>query len=136
MNDEPVLAEKLEALRRCLERVRTKMPPSPEALKADIDAQDIVSVNLERAVQASVDITLHILSTTNSPAPRTMAEAFLALANGGRLSRPVAERMVKAVGFRNIAVHAYRSLDWDVVFQIGTRHLDDFRDFMREAVPS
>lgn len=63
-----------------------------------------------------------------------VAASFTQLAETGRLSAPVAVRMVKAVGFRNISVHAYRSIDWEVVYRIGTLHLDDFRDFIREVV--
>ena len=37
--------------------------------------------------------------------------------------------MKKAVGFRNIAVHAYDTMDWDIVFAIASRHLQDFADF-------
>lgn len=37
----------------------------------------------------------------------------------------------KAVGFRNIAVHSYSSIDWAVVQAIVTRHLGDFEDFAR-----
>ncbi|HWU75333.1 MAG TPA: HepT-like ribonuclease domain-containing protein [Rhodanobacter sp.] len=32
----------------------------------------------------------------------------------------------KAVGFRNLAVHSYSSIDWAIVHAIATRHLDDF----------
>jgi uncharacterized protein YutE (UPF0331/DUF86 family) len=33
------------------------------------------------------------------------------------------------VGFRNIAIHDYQTLDPRVVEAIVTRHLDDLRDF-------
>jgi uncharacterized protein YutE (UPF0331/DUF86 family) len=51
----------------------------------------------------------------------------------GVLTSATAERMAKAIGFRNVAVHAYRSLDWDIVFAIATTHLEDFRQFTREV---
>jgi len=41
--------------------------------------------------------------------------------------------MVKAVGFRNLAVHAYAALDWAITHRIATEHLDDFRAFAREV---
>jgi hypothetical protein len=46
-----LIESKLESLRRCLERIRQRCPDSAEALKADVDLQDIVSVNLTRAVR-------------------------------------------------------------------------------------
>jgi uncharacterized protein YutE (UPF0331/DUF86 family) len=41
----------------------------------------------------------------------------------------VAERMRKAVGFRNIAVHNYEAINWEVVMAIAQQHLGDFDDF-------
>ena len=52
----------------------------------------------------------------------------------GLLSHPCALHMAKAVGFRNIAVHEYASIDWDIVFAIVTRHLGDFRKFTAEIL--
>jgi uncharacterized protein YutE (UPF0331/DUF86 family) len=36
-----------------------------------------------------------------------------------------------AVGFRNIAVHNYRTIDWQIVFSIIHEHLDDFRQYAK-----
>ena len=41
----------------------------------------------------------------------------------------LAQRLKKAVGFRNIAVHNYEAINWDIVFAICKDHLADFRDF-------
>ena len=71
--DWQVVEEKLESLRRCLARIEDRCPPSLEALEQDIDAQDIVSVNLTRAVQLAVDLAAHILSESSIPPPATMA---------------------------------------------------------------
>ena len=63
-----------------------------------------------------------------------MAQTFEALKKTGCLDAATAERMVKAVGFRNTAVHAYQEIDWDIVYRIITEHLDDFRDFARQIL--
>jgi uncharacterized protein YutE (UPF0331/DUF86 family) len=38
------------------------------------------------------------------------------------------------VGFRNVAVHDYRTLDLDIVESIITRHLDELLEFSQVAV--
>ncbi len=48
--DRGVIADKLERLRRCVQRIEHKRPPTLAALAADVDLQDILSVNLERAI--------------------------------------------------------------------------------------
>jgi uncharacterized protein YutE (UPF0331/DUF86 family) len=132
--DKDVLMNKLESLRRCVQRVQDKAPVSSDLLKGDYDLQDIIVLNLERAVQTCVDIGLHIISDLEIPVPDTMAETFKSLNRAGYLDDLATERMTKAVGFRNTAVHAYQEMDWEIVYRIITEHLDDFRDFSRQIM--
>ena len=99
-------------------------------LSSDLDLQDIISVNLERAVQICVDIASHRAADVSVRPPATMAEAFLQLSTMGVIPHELSLRMNKAVGFRNIAVHQYQRIDWDVVFLLITKHLDDFPWYM------
>ena len=129
--DRVVLDTKLESLRRCVARIEARRPPSAELLARDADAQDIVALNLTRAVQLCVDIAAHIASGSASAAPRTMGEAFDRLADTGCIDGALAARMKAAVGFRNIAVHNYQDIDWQIVHRIIHERLGDFRDFAR-----
>ena len=72
---------------------------------------------------------LHLIAETDARPPSTMAENFEALKNLQLINPALSERMTKAVGFRNIAVHSYQAIDWNIVFQICRHHLDDFRQF-------
>lgn len=127
--DRKLIEEKLESLRRTLVRVAAKCPASEEALAGDADLQDIIVVNLTRAVQICVDVASHVLADSNEQPPETMGAAFDALASFGVLSPETAVRMKKAVGFRNIAVHNYRTLDWKIVHAICHNRLGDFTEF-------
>lgn len=126
--DRRLIEEKLESLRRCVERVRERCPRDAEALANDPDAQDIVALNLIRAVQGSVDIAATLLADSKLPAPDTMGAAFDGLAELGAIEPELAARLKAAVGFRNIAVHSYQSIDWAIVHSLCTERLDDFRD--------
>ena len=80
--DREVIEQKLESLRRCLKRIAEKCPAESEKLINDLDLQDIIALNLSRAVQLCVDI------------------------GASRPQQPhLALRLKKAVGFLNIAVH-------------------------------
>ena len=129
--DSDIVSAKLESLRRCIERVRERTPESVQALQTDQDAQDILCLNLERAVQICVDIAAHIVSDAASVVPDTMAACFNTLYSQGVISETLAGRMRRAVGFRNISVHAYQTLDWAVVYAIATERLEDFLEFGR-----
>lgn len=127
--DRLIVAAKLEALRRCVARVETRRGVSAEALKTDPDRQDIVSLNLTRAVQLCVDLATHVLARTEQPTPTTMGETFTLLAAEGLIEDGLAARLRAAVGFRNVAVHTYQRIDWEIVHRISHEGLDDFRAF-------
>ncbi len=120
-----VLLAKAEALQRCIARIRSTCPTTAAALAASIDAQDIVSVNLVRAVQLAVDMATHVVAGQGLPPPTTMSESFDRLAETGRIHAALARRLRGAVGFRNLAVHAYDRIDWGIVHALATTRLAD-----------
>ncbi|MGR9109025.1 MAG: type VII toxin-antitoxin system HepT family RNase toxin [Gammaproteobacteria bacterium] len=129
--DREVILEKLEALRHCIRRVESKRPASAELLLTDWDLQDIITLNLTRAVQLCVDIASHIISCSEQPPPDSMGAAFENLASMGVLSNDLAVKMKKAVGFRNVAVHHYEAIDWQIVFSICWKNVEDFVAFAK-----
>ena len=129
--DREVVEQKLESLRRCVRRIETRCPADADTLAADFDLQDIVSLNLSRAVQLCVDIGAHLISGMDVPPPDTMGQTFDILAQSGVLNAELAHRLKKAVGFRNIAVHNYDAINWHIVHSIAKNHLTDFSAFAR-----
>ena len=127
--DREVVEQKLESLRRCLQRIQTKCPADAETLATDFDLQDIVSLNLSRAVQLCVDIGAHMISGMDVAAPDTMGQTFDILTQGGVIPAALAINLKKAVGFRNIAVHNYDAINWHIVHSIAKDHLADFSAF-------
>lgn len=132
--DREVIEQKLESLRRCVQRIQAKCPAQADALVADFDLQDILSLNLSRAVQLSVDIGAHIVAGLDVPPPGTMGQTFDLLADQGVLGRALADRLKKAVGFRNIAVHNYEVINWHIVHSIAKDQLDEFSEFAKAVV--
>lgn len=49
--DRDLIEARLESLRRCVERVAAKTPSTAEKLTLDADLQDVIALNLQRAVQ-------------------------------------------------------------------------------------
>jgi uncharacterized protein YutE (UPF0331/DUF86 family) len=129
--DWTLIEQKLESLRRALTRIRAKCPSTAAALAGDIDAQDIVTLNLSRAVQGCVDIGAHMLSAREQTPPGTMGQTFDALEAQGVISRDLADRLRRAVGFRNIAIHSYETINWEIVHVIVSKHLSDFDEFAK-----
>ena len=129
--DREVIEQKLESLRRCLQRVAEKCPADPATLGRDPDLQDIVTLNLTRAVQLCVDLGAHLIADLDVLLPDTMGQTFDALANAEVIPEPLAQQLKKAVGFRNIAIHHYEEIDWAIVHGIALNHLSDFSEFAK-----
>lgn len=130
--DKQLVFTKLESLRKCLLRIQDKAPISPELLMNDIDLQDIIALNLSRAVQLSVDISAHVISELDLDVPNTMGEAFDTLSQAKILDEVTALNLKKAVGFRNIAVHNYERINWLIVHAITQKNLADFKHFAKQ----
>ncbi|MBT4519582.1 MAG: DUF86 domain-containing protein [Halieaceae bacterium] len=130
--DQVILAQKLESLRRCIQRVEEKTPLDVEVLIRDPDIQDILVLNLTRAVQLCVDIGSHIISESDEAVPTTMGDVFSSLMALGAIQSATSEALKKAVGFRNVAVHNYDVINWEIVFAICEKSVDDFRGFAKE----
>ena len=68
----------------------------------------------------------------DAAAPATMAGVFGALGDLGVIEPETCEAMTKAVGFRNVAIHNYTVINWEIVHAICTDSIDDFRRFAKE----
>lgn len=128
MVDRDVVLAKVATIDRCLGRIADVRGQRRSAL-LPIDVEDIVLVNLQRAVQAAIDLAAHVVAAEAYGLPDSLAGSFSLLEGQGVLEAGLAERMRKMVGFRNIAVHNYQALDPEIVEAIVTRHLDDLRAF-------
>lgn len=70
-----------------------------------------------------------MLADADLPAPASMSESFEQMCQLGLIPADLALRIKKAVGFRNVADHAYQQINWTIVYSIITTRLDDFRAF-------
>jgi uncharacterized protein YutE (UPF0331/DUF86 family) len=126
--DTAVIDAKLRELSRRLGRVEARQPASLKQLASDEDLQDILTRNLELAVQICIDIAFHLCGG-HGVVPTTAAEAFSLLAKLGLIETGLAKNMQRAVGFRNVLAHEYAEVDWKIVMQVvrtGTRDLAAF----------
>jgi uncharacterized protein YutE (UPF0331/DUF86 family) len=85
-------------------------------------------------VQLSVDIGAHLIAGMDVPPPGTMGQTFDLLAQQGVVGKELANGLKKSVGFRNIAVHNYDSINWDIVHSIVKNQLREFSEFAKAIV--
>lgn len=134
--DELVLEKKIDSMLRCIQRIESRLPPTKEQFIKDLDAQDVIVLNLTRIIQLCVDIAMHVIAQTNIDAPQTMSQSFEKLERINVIDKRLSEKLKKSVGFRNIAVHNYDDLDLDLTFDIANKHINDFRNFIKQITAS
>jgi uncharacterized protein YutE (UPF0331/DUF86 family) len=131
MVDRDLVLAKIDTLERCLTRIEhARSRPGLEPL----DRQDITVLNLQRAVQAMIDLAAHVVARESMGVPDDLAASFDLLKRAGILDDELADRMRRMTGFRNVAVHEYRKLDPSVVEAIVRERLGDLRAFARAIV--
>lgn len=126
-----VILNKAEIIERCARRVRELYGPDPSRLRDDLLYQDAIILNLERACQAAIDLGMRWVRLEALGIPKESKDAFNLLAEAGRLPRELAKSLMGMVGFRNIAVHEYRELDFDIVEAIIRADFPDLRELIR-----
>lgn len=129
-----VSINKAATLERCVARVREEYSGNEANLFSDQTRQDAIILNLQRACEAAIDLAMHRVRLHRLGVPQESRDAFSMLAEAGRLDPVLSGRMAKMVGFRNVAVHDYRSLNLGIVKSIVTERLDDFLAMARWAL--
>jgi len=85
--DRQVIEQKFESLRRRLARIRERAPATAAERERDPDAQDVLTLNLTRAVQLCVDIGTHLIATRHLEDFTAFAAAIMTFM-GQRQDRP------------------------------------------------
>jgi len=126
-----VILNKAAIIERCVARVRQEHGGDPRNLAENLTRQDSIILNLQRACEAAIDLAMHLVRERRLGLPQESREAFDMLLEAGLIDAPLAGRLKRMVGFRNVAVHDYRKLDLQIVESIVSERLDDFLDFTR-----
>ena len=130
MVERNLIISKAGVVRKHLRRVEEKCCPDAESFLKDRDLQDIVSFNLQLAIQSCIDIAAHIVSDEGMGVPGSFNEMFYLLEENKYLPSELTEKMVKAAGFRNLLVHEYGKLDLKQVFEIAKHSARDLNEYM------
>jgi uncharacterized protein YutE (UPF0331/DUF86 family) len=87
-----------------------------EQLRRERDAQHLVLHALYLAVQASIDLALHIGADAGLPQSATYQDAFHRLGAAGLVDSPLTTRLAGWAGLRNVLAHLYPTIDHDRIY--------------------
>lgn len=129
-----VLLNKVATVQRCVARVREEYDKGPETFASDHTRQDAAILNVQRACEASLDIAQYIIRRDKLGVPQSARSALALIAQAGWVDETLSSILKNMVGFRNIAVREYQTLQLPILVSIITKHMDDFLIFTREVL--
>lgn len=124
-----ILYNKMAVIERCLMRIKEVYEDKPENLR-DYTKQDSIILNIQRAVEATIDIAMYIVSVKKLGIPQNSRDAFDILNDNGVIDDEIVDKVKAMIGFRNIAVHNYQKLNLEILQKVIENHLGDFQEFI------
>lgn len=129
-----VLLNKAATIERCVARAREEYAADPDTFASNFTRQDAAILNIQRACEAALDMGHHVIRSHSLGMPQSARDVFDLLATAQWLESSLAEAMKRMVGFRNIAVHQYQTLQLTITVNIIESHLDEFLAFSRQML--
>ncbi|GKT11000.1 DUF86 domain-containing protein [Desulforhabdus sp. TSK] len=115
MVNKRVLSSKTDAARRHVARIVEKRQVGLPVFIEDLDRQESILFNFQMAIQSCIDIASHVVAEEELGIAGSTNELFYLLEENGIIPTALAERMVQAVGFRNLIVHEYGRVNLEIV---------------------
>lgn len=129
-----VLINKAATIERCVQRAREEYFIDPATFATNFSRQDAAILNIQRACEAALDMGQHLIRRERLGVPQSARDVFALLARSGWIAQGLAEGLQRMVGFRNIAVHDYQSLQLPITVAIIEKHLDEFLQYSKALV--
>ena len=126
MVDTDLILAKAGSIKKHLNRVFEKRETDLRTFLKDIDRQESILFNIQMAVQNCIDIAAHIISDQGLGVPGSTNEMFYLLEEN-----EITEKMVKAVGLRNLIVHEYSKIDLDQIFEVAQKDITDLNEYLK-----
>ena len=83
------------------------------------------------AIEASIDLSNHLISQNNFPIPESYADSFRILKDEGALSQELTLKLMDMARFRNRLVHIYWDVDDEIIYEILNQDINDIRTFLK-----
>jgi uncharacterized protein YutE (UPF0331/DUF86 family) len=128
MTDQELVEKKLAFIVTCVTQLRTLA--QPDAIEHDVREERFVEHTLQLAIQAAIDVALHIVADERLGEPATNRDLFELLRRGGWVGAEQVAPLGNMASFRNVLVHGYAEVDVGIVKDVVLHHLDDLLDFV------
>jgi uncharacterized protein YutE (UPF0331/DUF86 family) len=133
--DRELVAKKLARIETCVQELRTLGDPA--RIRSDLREERFFEHTLQIAIQSVLDVASHIVSEERLGEPSSNHELIDLVVRQGWIPAGLELPLHRMIGFRNVLVHGYESVDLAVVEDIARSRLDDllaFASAVRERI--
>lgn len=127
------ISRKLRFMKRYVDFLKSHRAISAEKLEENYELRSAIERNLELALESMLDIGEIIISEEGFEKPEDYKSVMLILGKEGILPKVFAEKLVPAVGVRNILVHMYTEVDVKKICEFLRGNLGDFDEFAKHV---
>lgn len=131
--DKIIVEKKLNHLKHEVGKIEG-MDFTMDQILDDEDVQDMLDRRMEKAIESCIDIATHLVAGLELPRQDRAADIFLLLGKNNIISKETANKFSKVVGFRNILVHEYADIDYELAYSDLEEKLKDLKDFARQVL--
>lgn len=125
---------KVAAIERSVARAREEFAAAGVAFARDFTRQDAAILNILRGCELALDLANILIRERGLGIPQSGRDSFRLLADAHLIESEHAAQLQRMIGFRNIAVHQYQTLDIAIVEAILQRDLDDLLAYAQTIV--
>jgi len=126
-----LIKKRCQEISDSLERLEKIKNLTKEEFLKKQDQRDIASYRLLVSIEAALNLCYHISAKKLKKAPNEYAECFGILAEAEIISKDLAEQLKKMARFRNILIHMYWKMDYEIIFDILQKNLELLRQFTK-----
>ncbi len=125
-----VARQKISIIHNCIQQIKKTTDLNPDSLDNQL-IQDAFVLNVQRSVQATIDLAAWVCKDKKIGIPDTYRRNFELLLENSIIDQNMYTSMKSMCGFRNIAIHEYRKINTAILKSILTRHLIDLENFYK-----
>lgn len=122
---------RLKKLLQYSNRLKKYKGISKEELANNLDKQNIVERNLHLACEIVIDISNLLNSEYRLPPASDNKQSIITLGEAGILEKKFADELSGLAPFRNVLVHDYLEVDYQIVADVINIKLSDFEKFAK-----
>ncbi len=127
-----------EIINRLLEQLKDyiydleNMEFTQNELLENRDIQHLLNHRLHMAVEVTIDIAMHIASALELPDRDSAIDVISLLGQHKIIEQNFAEEFKKAPKLRNLLIHGYASVDYELLYKDYKNDLKEIKEFARQ----